>query len=188
MKNIIIKNLKTNTSYDFTMQENKIETYLSRKEPLGHFGKPERWVRAKVEKVTHLSSNPDEDASVIDIVFPDDFYEESDVIDTEERPKFPESDETETWVKLKAEYTIEITDYKKVPRSVTKRQAKQALLQADLLDTIETYMETAPRTIQIDWYDSQEIRRDWDSLETIAGELNLTSEQIDDLFILAETL
>ncbi|TGN09979.1 hypothetical protein [Leptospira bandrabouensis] len=135
------------------------------------WGEPERIVRAKVQL---------EDESFL---FPDEVYDESDVLETIEA-----TEQLEAMVRLKAEYTIEISDYKKVPKSVTRRQSRRALHQAGLLEAIENYMVTAPMEIKIDWSESQEIQRNWSSLPIVANALNLTENQIDDLFILAETL
>ncbi len=101
--------------------------------------------------------------------------------------RFEGEEGEESTVKIRADYVIEINDYKKVPKSVTRRQAKQALLQVGLLSTIESYMASAPMNVQIDWYDAQEIQRDWSTLSIVSQDLNLSSDQVDDLFILAAT-
>ncbi len=120
------------------------------------------------------------------MVYPDERYEDSDVIDAKTEI---ENEVAVNYVLLPADYTIEIKDYKRVPTEVTRRQARRALLQAGLLDIVENYMQTtAPRETKIDWEDSQVFRRDWNSLPIIASALGLTDEEIDNLFILAETL
>ena len=69
-----------------------------------------------------------------------------------------------------------------VPLSITPLQARRALLAANLLDDVETLMESAPREARLAWEYAIEVRRDDVTLETMATALNLTSEQIDDLF------
>lgn len=169
MKNVTIKNKQNQIISDLNLYDDPtffIEFNVGNKT----WGKPERIVREKIQV---------EDS----FVYPDEEYSEDDVLET-----IPASELSESMVRIKAEYTIEINDYKRVPKAVTRRQAKQALLQAGLLTAIETYMESAPQNIRIDWYDSQEIQRNWSTLSTVTNALQLTNDQVDDLFILAETL
>ncbi|TGM95040.1 hypothetical protein EHR02_00105 [Leptospira levettii] len=170
MKNVTIKNKQNIIISDLNLYEDPTE-FIEFNVANNTFGKPERIVRAKVQL---------EDESYL---FPDEVYDESDVLETIEA-----TEQLEAMVRLKAEYTIEISDYKKVPKSVTRRQSRRALHQVGLLQAVENYMLTAPVEIRIDWEESQEIRRDWNSLPQVAEALNLTNDQIDDLFILAESL
>jgi hypothetical protein len=71
---------------------------------------------------------------------------------------------------------------------VTIRQAKLALLQAELLDDVEAAMTQADRATQIEWEYATEFRRDWPALIAMQPPLGLTDTQIDDLFKLAATL
>lgn len=76
-----------------------------------------------------------------------------------------------------------------VPQVVSRRQAKQALLRADLLDDVDAAIATsANRAWQIDWADAQEFRRDWPALVAMQPALGLSDAQVDDLFRLAATL
>lgn len=76
-----------------------------------------------------------------------------------------------------------------VPQVISRRQAKQALLQAGLLDVADAAIAASgDRAAQIDWADAQEFRRDWATLISMQNALSLTDEQIDDLFRLAATL
>jgi hypothetical protein len=75
-----------------------------------------------------------------------------------------------------------------VPHIVTIRQAKLALLQSGLLDAVETVMQQADRKTQIEWEYAHEFRRSWPALLQMQPLLNLTDEQIDNLFKLASTL
>ena len=72
---------------------------------------------------------------------------------------------------------------------VSRRQAKQALLRADLLDDVDAAIAaSANRAWQIDWAEAQEFRRDWPALVAMQPALGLSDAQIDDLFRLAVTL
>lgn len=75
-----------------------------------------------------------------------------------------------------------------VPQEVSMRQAQQALLQAGMLDTVEQVVSQADRAVQIDWQKGQTVRRDWPALKVVQSLLNMTERQIDELFIMAESL
>lgn len=80
----------------------------------------------------------------------------------------------------------------KVPQTVTMRQARLALLQANLLHLVDAAIgsldEPDRSAARIEWEYSQEVERDHSFLQTLAAELGLTEEQIGDLFMLAGTL
>lgn len=80
-----------------------------------------------------------------------------------------------------------------VPVSVSMRQAKHALLAADLLDAADQAIAeipdaTARRAAQIDWTSATDVRRDWPLVASIALALGLTDQQIDALFVSASQL
>lgn len=80
-----------------------------------------------------------------------------------------------------------------IPQSVTRRQARQALLLAGLLDNVQPALDaitdaTQRRLMQIEWDDSQEFHRQRPALLGLAAALGLNSAQIDQLFITAATL
>ena len=80
-----------------------------------------------------------------------------------------------------------------VPASVTRRQAKQALLLNGLLANVQPAIDAIPdatqRTmIQIEWDDSQVFERERPALIVLGSALGLTSAQLDDLFIGAAQL
>jgi len=78
---------------------------------------------------------------------------------------------------------------KVVPEKVTMRQAKLALLQNNLLTSVnDTINNGTDEVAKIEWEYSTEIERNWPSLISITESLGLTSSQVDDLFILAQTL
>ena len=80
-----------------------------------------------------------------------------------------------------------------VPASVTRRQAKQALLLNGLLANVQPAIDAIPDAaqramIQIEWDDSQVFERDRPALIAIGSALGLTIAQLDDLFIGAAQL
>lgn len=81
----------------------------------------------------------------------------------------------------------------RVPLSVTRRQAKQALLLAGLLNNVQPAInaitdDTQRALIQIEWDDSQTFERYRPALIALGSGLGLTSEQLDQLFITASSL
>ncbi len=71
---------------------------------------------------------------------------------------------------------------------VTMRQARLALHAAGLLVTVNAAIANADAVTQIYWDTSPTVGRDHPVLLGVATLLNLTSEQVDDLFALASTL
>lgn len=69
-----------------------------------------------------------------------------------------------------------------VPQTLTPRQARLVLLQANLLIEVETLLAN-DKTMQIWWEYSLEIDRNHPHIEAMAVALNLTSVQLDQLFI-----
>jgi len=77
-----------------------------------------------------------------------------------------------------------------IPESVTRAQAKLALLHAGLLSSVQPAIDSIPdataRTAaQIDWDDRLTFERSNGSLVTMAAMMGMTDTQIDDLFIAA---
>lgn len=80
-----------------------------------------------------------------------------------------------------------------VPASVTRRQAREALLNIGLLDDVEMAIAniedaTERKRAEIYWLDSATFERAHPMLAQIAGSIGLTDAEIDDLFIEAATL
>lgn len=75
-----------------------------------------------------------------------------------------------------------------VPRRITRRQGRLALLQAGLLDAVETAITQAPRAVQITWQDATEWWREDPMIATFATELGLSAEAVDSLFRAAAEL
>lgn len=80
-----------------------------------------------------------------------------------------------------------------VPASVTRRQAKQALLLNGLLGNVQPAIDaitdaTQRAMIQIEWDDSQVFERNRPALIALGAALGLTNAQLDALFIEAAQL
>lgn len=79
-----------------------------------------------------------------------------------------------------------------VPKSVTIRQARLALLKSGLLDQVNAALNSLQgaegEAARIEWEYSQEVWRNRPFVILLGEVLGLTSEQIDDLFIEAATL
>lgn len=74
-----------------------------------------------------------------------------------------------------------------IPQSITPRQARLKLLEADLLDNLEGLI-TTNRAWQIEWEYATEVKRDSPLIDAVASEAGLTVEQIDQMFIEASKL
>lgn len=73
-----------------------------------------------------------------------------------------------------------------VPQVVTMRQVRLALLEVGLLAVIETAIVSGTdEAMKIEWEYATEVQRDWDSLIALATTLNMSSVQLDNLFVLA---
>lgn len=79
-----------------------------------------------------------------------------------------------------------------VPASVTMRQARLALLQVGLLNTVNDAIAAMPgsagEAARIEWEYSQEVQRNKALVQALAPALNLSEAQLDGLFALAATL
>jgi hypothetical protein len=80
-----------------------------------------------------------------------------------------------------------------VPQSVTKRQARQALLLAGLLDQVQSKIDAIPDATargmaQIEWDDSQVYERNRPILISLGTALGLSSGDLDQLFRTAAAL
>lgn len=76
-----------------------------------------------------------------------------------------------------------------IPQSVTMRQCRIALLDAGLLDAVQSSIATMPgvdgERARIDWEYALDVRRDWPLINALGSQLGLTDQQIDDLFLAA---
>lgn len=79
-----------------------------------------------------------------------------------------------------------------IPQSVTMRQARLALLQIGKLADVTTAINSLPspqkEAAQIEWEYSNEVQRGNNFVAMLGPALGLSSQQLDDLFVLASTL
>lgn len=81
----------------------------------------------------------------------------------------------------------------KIPKQVTMRQARLALLQQGILNDVETAINTIEddalkQAIKIEWEYALDIQRDWPALQLMTKQLGITEEQLDQLFLLASKI
>ena len=74
-----------------------------------------------------------------------------------------------------------------VPKSITKRQARLALYDMGLLTSVEELLASSPRSL-IEWESASEVHIDNPLIPLVKEQLNLTDEQLNQLFIGASTL
>lgn len=73
-----------------------------------------------------------------------------------------------------------------VPKKVTMRQARLALLKAGLLAAVEGAINGGnDEAMKIEWEYATEIEREWTSLIALTESMGMTSDELDDLFIMA---
>lgn len=74
-----------------------------------------------------------------------------------------------------------------VPEAVTRFQARAALAQAGLLDSVTAMMEHpgTPLIVKLAWTDALEFRRHSTTVLSLAGAIGMSSAQLDALFISA---
>jgi len=89
---------------------------------------------------------------------------------------------TETWVEEDKPIVV--------PDQVTPRQLKLALIQDGSYETVKSIVDAQPVAVQVDWYDASFFERTNATLESLRQHpnINKTSEEVDELFVLAETL
>jgi len=79
-----------------------------------------------------------------------------------------------------------------IPRVITMRQARRALLQSGLITTVNEAIATMPgaagEAARIDWEYGQDVGRDMELVTALAATLELTETQLDALFITAAAL
>jgi hypothetical protein len=74
------------------------------------------------------------------------------------------------------------------PQVVSMRQARLALLQANLLSSVEEAVAAGNETDKISWEYATEVKRTDALVISLSASLNLSEQQLDDLFRLAVTL
>jgi len=74
------------------------------------------------------------------------------------------------------------------PNQISKRQARLALLQSGLLETVNAAVESAGEAARIEWEYADFILRDSPLLNSLASSLGMSSTDLDNLFALARQL
>ncbi len=74
-----------------------------------------------------------------------------------------------------------------IPHEITMRQAELALGESGYLSAVEAWVESVGEDLKSYWRRSTTIKRDHQYVEDARIELGLTKEQMDQLFILADT-
>jgi hypothetical protein len=75
-----------------------------------------------------------------------------------------------------------------VPQVVTIRQARLALLAADLLDDIDAAVAVSGRAAQIEWEYATEVRRDHPLIAAMQAAKGLSDADVDQLFLTASEM
>lgn len=75
-----------------------------------------------------------------------------------------------------------------VPQSITPLQARKALRITGLKNSVDNYISSLSEEKKEEWEYAIEIRRDNEIVLAGAQQLGITSEQLDNLFILGKTL
>lgn len=93
-------------------------------------------------------------------------------------------------VKSKAQVEQEAIESKRNSLVVSKFQAKTALKQFGKLGEVKTFIKSLPEDdiARIAWEDAQEFRRTSPTVLAIATQLNMTEEELDQLFEQAKTI
>lgn len=75
-----------------------------------------------------------------------------------------------------------------IPQVVSMRQARIALLNAGLLTTVNNAILTMAESAKIEWEYATEVNRQSSLVLTMATALNLSTKQLDDLFLAASLI
>ncbi len=91
------------------------------------------------------------------------------------------------WDYIDGKLTPPETTPEPIQTSITPRQARLKLLEANLLDNLEAII-TTNRSWQIEWEYATEVKRDSPLIDAVATQAGLTVEQIDQMFVEASKL
>ncbi|MDT3722899.1 hypothetical protein [Pseudomonas oryzihabitans] len=79
-----------------------------------------------------------------------------------------------------------------VPIAVSMMQARLAMLDAGVLDKVQTAIDAMVgadgQAARIQWQFAMEVRRDWPLVATLQKSLGLTDKQVDELFLTAAAI
>lgn len=90
------------------------------------------------------------------------------------------------YVLVNGEWTeSEIQEFNQVPAILSSYQAKLALFNAGLLDSVQSLIDhpDTPTNIKLAWQEGLSFRRDNPMIAMIATQMGLTESDVDDLFI-----
>jgi hypothetical protein len=91
------------------------------------------------------------------------------------------------WQVLESRPEVVVPKY--VPQEITMRQCRLALLAKDLLATVDTAIEDMNNAaIAIEWEYATTVQRNSDLVINLCTQLGMSSDEIDDLFVYADTL
>ena len=92
------------------------------------------------------------------------------------------------WVDLPYKAPVVTAPFVPVPASITRGQFKLALLQMDLLDTVEAAIAASDRAVQINYAERLDFERNHPLVLQMSALLGKTETEVDDLFRLGATL
>ena len=95
---------------------------------------------------------------------------------------------TTEWSYVDGEFLAPVAPAPVIPTTVSMRQARLALLQVDILDEVNTAIAAGTEADKITWEYATEVNRSDALVTNMAAALNLTEQDLDDLFTLANTL
>ena len=88
----------------------------------------------------------------------------------------------EGWIYTRPVRDMTVKEKRALYPVVSMRQARLALLGADLLDIVETAIQATDKAVQIEWEYATEVRRDSPLVVSLSQSLGLTEEMLDNLF------
>jgi hypothetical protein len=75
-----------------------------------------------------------------------------------------------------------------IPSQISPRQARLALLQLNMLDTVEAALSAQPKQVQLEWEYATYVERCNPLVISLCQMLGMNDEEIDQLFILGSQL
>ena len=95
---------------------------------------------------------------------------------------------TPEWTYVDGKFSAPVVPVPVIPTTVSMRQARLALLQVDILDEVNTAIAAGTEADKITWEYATEVNRSDALVTNMAAALNLTEQDLDNLFTLASTL
>lgn len=92
------------------------------------------------------------------------------------------------WFETLDEAMLNMSNPTQASQTVTMRQARLALHNAGLLETVQAVVANADASVQIEWEYADSFSRNWPTLLTMQAQLGLTDAQVDELFTQAAIL